>query len=77
MISNFPITWRAARSIPHPLGWGGRTQFDFIDLMYDHSFYTGIIAKTGYMPKINDTGSYSGIKTHDIKPNVEFHAQNS
>jgi hypothetical protein len=28
-ISGFPLTGRAARSIPHPLGWGGRTQFDF------------------------------------------------
>jgi len=27
-ISEFPLTGRAARSIPHPLGWGGRTQFD-------------------------------------------------
>lgn len=27
-ISGFPLTGRAARSIPHPLGWGGRTQFD-------------------------------------------------
>ena len=28
LISGFQKTGRAARSIPHPLGWGGRTQFD-------------------------------------------------
>ena len=30
MISDFRKTGRAARSIPHPLGWGGRTQLIFI-----------------------------------------------
>jgi hypothetical protein len=32
MISGFHKTGRESvrpRSIPHPLGWGGRTQFDF------------------------------------------------
>ena len=33
-ISEFPLTGRAARSIPHPLGWGGRTQFDFCTSRY-------------------------------------------
>jgi hypothetical protein len=27
--SNQPGVWACARSIPHPLRWGGRTQFDF------------------------------------------------
>jgi hypothetical protein len=27
-ISEFPLTGRAARSIPRPSGWGGRAQFD-------------------------------------------------
>jgi len=29
MISESGKPGRAARSIPHPLGWGGRAQFDF------------------------------------------------
>ncbi|WP_327037240.1 hypothetical protein, partial [Methanosarcina mazei] len=28
------VTGRAARSIPHPLGWGGRPQFDFAAFFY-------------------------------------------
>ncbi|WP_235268150.1 hypothetical protein, partial [Methanosarcina mazei] len=27
------VTGRAARSIPHPLGWGGRPQFDLYVLI--------------------------------------------
>jgi len=29
-VSEIRLTGRAARSIPHPLGWGGRAQFDLL-----------------------------------------------
>ena len=39
MISEFRKTWRAARSIPRPLGRGGRAQFDFICSIKNHRWY--------------------------------------
>jgi len=36
---SFRVAERAARSIPHPLGWGGRPQFDLVAVRSGHQEY--------------------------------------
>ncbi|NLH21004.1 MAG: potassium channel family protein, partial [Methanothrix sp.] len=61
MISEFRKTGRAARSIPRPLGRGGRAQFDFIVVAVSTVGFGDIVPVTGIGKLVTVVMIISGI----------------
>lgn len=55
-VSEIRLTGRAARSIPRPLGWGGRTPFDLPDILVRQDLELGVL---GLLP-----GLFSGFSAN-------------